>query len=168
MKQFLHEALPPEQQLLILKGCCCTRPSGCAVKSSGAAAELRFLSHPIRPSDIIHSQMLAHHFFPTLLLFVSHFISLQAVCCTAQCKSVSARSLQGAGTQHPHPRDAPELVFALPPNSRAVCEAARWHLGKAAGLTAWETKGFYFSPSRQSTDTLPHAVPHQHAEMGIR
>lgn len=161
MKRFLHEALPPEQQLLILKGCCCTRPSGCAVKSSGAAAELRFLSHPIRPSDVIHSQMLSHHFSPiaavceSLYLFAGSLLHcpVQKWLCQkppGSCDATpSSKGCSGAG-------------FALPPISSAVCEAGRWHLGKAAGLTAWETEGFYFSPSRQSTDTLPHAVLHPH------
>lgn len=80
-------------------------------KESVAAAELRFLLDPIRPSDIIHSQMLSHHFFssPSLLL-ASHFIYLQAVCCTARCKKGSARSLWKAERQHPRTTDAQRLV----------------------------------------------------------
>lgn len=53
--------------------------------------------------------------------------------------------------------------------SQQQCCVWGWKVAlRKSRLTAWETKGFYFSPSRQSTDTLPHAVLHWHAEMGIR
>lgn len=152
-KQFLNEPLPPEQQLLILKGCCCTRPSGCAVKSSAAAAELRFLSAPIRPSDIIHSQMLSHHFFPHhCCLWVVLFI-----CRLFLTLSGAKQALPGVSGK---PMDR-SLVQGMPSSlfhPEELCCAGRQHFGEAAGLTARETEGCYLSPSRQHTDTLSHAV----------
>lgn len=109
-KRFLNEPLPPEKQLLILKGCCCTRPSGCAVKSSVAAAELRFLSDPICPSDIIHSQMLSHHFFPHHCCVRAALFICRQFAALPSAKMALPRSLQEAERQHPRTTDAQKLV----------------------------------------------------------
>lgn len=121
---------------------------------------------PIRPSDIIHSQMLSHHFPPPPSpLFVSCFIYSQAVRCPAWCKNDSARSLREAKRQHPRTRDARELVWL----SYRYCWVSGWKAAlckscwtDSLGLTASvypQQAGHSRAPSRDGNHTLLISCP---------